>query len=81
MHCFDTRQPVPPQQREHGCTENHLPGCLLLEFVQLPPHQAQGQGQATTCCQDGSFHLLQSSFRSPAQPCALPEELAGRRFI
>jgi hypothetical protein len=66
---------------KHGGTGNHLPDSLILDFVQLPPHQAQGQGQATTGCQDGSFHLLQSSFRVPSQPCALPEELPRRRFI
>jgi hypothetical protein len=33
---------------KNGGTKHHLPDSLILDFEQLPPHQAQGQGQATT---------------------------------
>jgi hypothetical protein len=74
-----------PQHGAYTCNQLHselyLPSSLILSLVQLAPHQAQGKGQATTRCQDGSLHLLQCSLHISMQPCALPEELAGRRFI
>jgi hypothetical protein len=71
-----TRSPLIHSHRKH-----HLPDGLIVAFVQLPPHQAQGQGQATTRRQDGSFHHLQCSFRIPLPCCSSPKQLAGSRFI
>jgi hypothetical protein len=60
---------------------SHLPTGHISFLVQLPPCQAQGQGQASTSSQDGSFHSKQANIQGTFQANRLAKEMPSSMYI